>query len=255
MSIKSSFIYQMADHKKAVIIYYFIVIAVFTALLVSIGTSKISIGTEHGGMRLGGLEIASAIFLFVAGLCGFKENFLMLQQNGISRKALFKSRLLVSLLISAGMAVADSILFIIIRWFCTLAKKGLDFESLFEQIYREKAAAMNPATLYFASLLFEFLLCLFLFAAGYFITIMFYRLDKKGKVAVGAGVPIFLNIALPVFDNYIAGGRIGRAIIGFVNFAFGITECAPLNAYVMCTLLFAVLSGFSWLMIRRATVK
>jgi hypothetical protein len=252
MNIKASYNYQMADQKKSISIYYFIIVCILIALFVLTSVTINSGSVVNANFN--GLDLATVIFLFVCGLCGFKECFLMLAQNGVSRKTLFVSRLLTTVSIAFVMAVIDKILFIVFKELF-LWQSETPYTSLYELIYPAKAAEMNVLNLHTASFIFDFCLYLCIMAAGYLITILFYRLNNAGKVAVGAGVPVGFFIVLPIIDRIAANGKIGTAIFKFIDFSFGFSEGIPVHAYITCIISFAVLSILSWMLIRKAAVK
>ncbi|HEX3021381.1 MAG TPA: hypothetical protein VHQ24_07630 [Lachnospiraceae bacterium] len=254
MSIKSSYHYQIKDHKNSIIIYYLILIGimvlVFTGMGVSIARED---GTNVSG-QIGGFEMSTVIFLFVTALCSFKESFGMLLQNGVSRKTLFTSRIAVTITIAAIMALIDKVILAIFSIFTNLVD-NIDSSSIFEQLYMKKASEMNELQLNIESFIFGFLLYVCVMAGGYFITILFYRLGKTGKVIIGAGVPFTVFMLLPILDTAIFDGRITKAIGKLIDFALGFSNNSPTNAFITFLLGSVVVSAVSWLLMRKAVVK
>ncbi len=249
MNLKPAFKYQLADHKSSVIIFYFCIMAVTALSLISVMLS-----TSASTAMYGGLELASAIFLFVTGLNSFSEPFRMLMQNGVSRRSIFKSRVMVFLVLAFAMAMIDKVINLIGLSIASLVERFHWF-SLYEQIFVERAARMNGFTLALESTLFDACLYLAALGLGYFITIMYYRLNKNGKIAVSVGVPVGLMIGLPLLERFVTGGRIGWALYRFIFFAFGIRTANPYASMTTFAISFLVLCGFGWLMMRKAVVK
>ena len=84
MRIKTAVRYQINDYIKPVLIYYF---SIFCLTLL-FGMIPLIFG-GNGRFSLTGIEFITSIFMFVLGLYSFKEVFLMMLQNGISRKQCF----------------------------------------------------------------------------------------------------------------------------------------------------------------------
>ena len=104
MKLKQSIRYQLADFIGPVIVYYGIVAAVHVVLFLAwIFTPA----TIHLG---GGLTVFSGLFLFICGLCSFHDNLPMHLQNGVSRKTMYTAWLVVTVIVSASMAAADTVL-------------------------------------------------------------------------------------------------------------------------------------------------
>jgi len=254
MNIKASYQYQLMDNKKAIYIYYFIFISLFLFILLSM---SITVMNDDGttSSNYTGMDMATAIFIFVTGLCSFKDVFGMMMQNGISRKTLFIGRQLTALTISLGMAAIDLILLSLCKVLASVADTNLLVNSIYDQLYFNKAASMSNLQLHTTNYLFHFFLYLAFISAGYLITLVFYRLNKAGKVAIGAGVPAGIFIVLPIFDLAVTRGKITKALGEFIDFAFGFSTEQPMHAIITCLLSFIVFSSLSWLLIRKASIK
>lgn len=254
MNIRASYYYQVAEHKKSIINYYIIFIAAILFLFITMGVD-IKSDDSITYSQIGGTGMATMIFLFVTGLCGFKETFGMLMQNGISRKSLFCGRISTSLMIAVVMAFIDEILSVIFKGITSLVGENFIYSSLYEQIYYSKVNEMGAVRLHVESFILDFFLFLGAIALGYVIALTFYRMNKTGKAALGAGLPIGLFIVLPFFDSLVTNGKITTTIMKLIDSAFGFTSQQPLNAMLTGGISFVVLSGLSWLLIRRANIK
>jgi len=249
MSVKAAYQYQLAERKKSLIIFYCVILI----LTVFIGVISVSFSSESA--MLSGMETASVIFLFVLGLCTFKEPFFMLLQNGVSRKSFFKSQLFVAITIVFIMAVIDKVFFLAEKAIASLSHGGFIYLSLYEQIYYRGMLFENVFSIHAKMFIYYFLLYLSVFALGFLITLIFYRLPKYGKIAVGAGVPVGLFIILPILDSFFFDSRISHAIGRFFDFALGLTSLNPYAAMITFALAYLILSLFSWLLIRKAFIK
>ena len=102
MDIKATTKYQINEYIKSIKIFYLVVILVIALFGVLINTSASS-----NFRSTGGIEGSAMIFLFILGLNSFKETFLMMLQNGTTRKSMFIGRLLTISVTSVFMAVVD----------------------------------------------------------------------------------------------------------------------------------------------------
>lgn len=248
MSLKASYWWQMRDHKKAVQIYYFVLVCVVIMMFVNSG----DIVSSESLMQ--GFDLITVIFLFVMGLCSFKENFGMLLQNCVSRKTVFIGRIMTTLSIAFGMAVIDRVFMII----CNLlfSRNGTAFvRDLYAAFYSTKIDNVSEFTGLVSGFALSFCLYLCILTLGYVITILFYRLGKGGKIALGVGVPVTYTILLPFVDSRFFHGKLGEMFEIFIDFAFGITAVKPQNLMISSLLLAAIVSILIWLLMRKAVLK
>lgn len=246
MNIKSSYKYQLLDYKKGVAIFYIVILWVYAML--SITMIKVSNGNESS---FGGMDMATAIFLFVCGLCSFKENFLMLSQNGVSRKTIFKGRIMVTVTIALAMALIDNVIFWVFKAISSSLTSNIECQSAFVQIYTERMHGISSLQLYAGNLLFDIAIYLGASFIGYFITLMFYRMNKTGRVIAGVGVPVFLSVVLPAIDEFLTNGRISMLIMRVGELMMG-TPQGVIISFIGFAIVFGALS---WLLMRRAPVR
>jgi len=255
MNIKASYHYQFEDHKKSILIFYFVLTCVYLLMLVSM--SAVVYSTDNGVSTgsIGGMDISTLIYVFIAGLCAFRESFGMLLQNGISRKTLFAGRILTVLTIGLILPVLDRILIVVMRLLNQLSGTNIRFASLFEQVYSLKIIGMSQFSIIIYSYLLDLFLYISMMTLGYMITLIFYRLNNAGRIVVGAGVPITFFILLPTFDSMFMNGRISSSLLKCIDTSFGFSAQQPLNAMITSVCMFLVCSCLSWLLIRRANIK
>lgn len=239
MKVKASFRYMVQDTLGSVAWFYGIFLALYLLTF-------ILVATKGGSGAFNGAEIASAIFLFVMGLNSFKEYFGMLLQNGVSRKTMFAARLLAFGAISLLMAVLN-LLFLAVLPLLPSIDKGFSLFSLAYNVSGPSGVVLG--------LLFNFALHLLFLLVGFCLTTLFYRLNKAGKVAVGAGVPVLLTIVLPAIDTLLFKNAVGRFVGRSLVAALGLKTNQPLVAVLSFLVLSAVFGLFSWLLVRRAIVR
>lgn len=255
MNIKASYRYQLSDVSKPIFLYYIIVLLVYAALFITLSINHSESGSPYVSGQFNGIEAATAIFLFIMGLCSFKEAFGMMMQNGISRKTIFIGKIITSLTAALAMAFIDQLLTFVFKAFSGFTHNALNYQSLYEQLYVSNATDRDSISLALSNIVFAFLLYLGITTFGYLITLAFYRMNKAGKIIVGVGVPVGLFTVLPIIDYSLTGGRISTAINNFIIFAFGTATGQPLNAFITCILVFLLFNFFIWLMLRRASVR
>lgn len=246
MNILASYRYQMADHKKAILIFYLAIICFFIG--VNTLMSVTAEGPSGGGTGIvTGNETASVIFLFVIGLCTFKETFLLSLQNGSSRKTLFAAKLLTMGSVTAIISAIDLILILISKAILSVMDHSI-VVPLFYAIY---GGDIGSPVLYAKNFLLELLLALAATAVGYFITIMFYRLNKAGKIIVGAGFPVLCIMVIPYVDMLFLQGKISQTLFSIMTYIVA----SPVRFMISGFLTFAVFSALAFLLMRKAVIK
>lgn len=267
MNIKAAYRYQLDDHKKAIITYYIILLAIYILLISSIsisvsgietitytgsGSDQVSVPVDSTDYNMiSGMELATVIFLFIAGLDSFKEVFGMLLQNGISRKTLFASRCLTAVSIALIMSVIDKIILLILKSFSLIIDENLLVKSIYEQAYRNNIEGIGSFSFHMEGFIYNILLYLFVITLGYFIRLIYYRVSKPVRITISVTIPTVLFILLPIIDEYVTKGKIYKAFSDFIHFSFG----HPLNAALSFTIGAIIFSFLSWLLIKRVSMK
>ncbi len=245
MKTKIAFRYQMRENLKALGILYAIIylLILLMAILRAVG--------RNGSMN--GLEMASAIFMFVLGLNAFKTPFRFYLANSISRRTLFLGFLCSTVPTAAIMAVLDTVNHLI---FTSLIHYDSIYFSVYFQHYSH-TLQMPVDYLHFATESFLWCLCLYFFCAlvGFFITSLYYRMNKLLKICVSIGVPGFFIFILPAID-IMTGSTVFRTLGSIIVFVLGLSDgCNPYIPMAFCLLGAIVISFLSFLLIRRATIK
>ncbi|MEA4849136.1 MAG: hypothetical protein VB106_18030 [Clostridiaceae bacterium] len=191
------FKYQLYDFWKAVVIFYSIIILILFSI-----TALVSKNVEN--VSFGGLEMATAIFLFVSGLNCFKSNFKFMLANNVSRKGFYLGNTIALVSVSAFMALLDAIRNIVVGL-------NLPYESVVMQLYKSNS--------FFAGFLWSFGLYSFFVCLGWFITMLYYSCNKLMKTVVSIA-PVLI-IALFRYTDWISGGLVGRAVTDFLTKAMG----------------------------------
>lgn len=233
--------YQMDGMKWPLIIFYIVI----AALLALMGIAMSIVIREHNQFSVGGLETASAVFIFIAGLNSFKSTFHMFSANGISRKTMFISFIAAIGVVAVGMAVVDGVYSLIMR---TIG----NYEPAFMQMY-----GLDPANGAYIPTALLWMFCSNLAAGmtGYLITTLYYRMNKAVKLLASIGVPVLLLFVLPIVDAALFNGVVMNTIGWFIGWASGLASGNPYMGVISNILLTVVCGILSFVALRRAPVK
>lgn len=242
MKLKSAFKYQLYEFKKPMQIYYLVIYLLF----IFFGISTLS-SINNG---FGGMEYASIVFIFICGLNSFKDDFKMFLQNGLSRKTLFISFTYSMVLVSVIMALIDSIN-------GAIASAIFRYDSMYMQLYQLRYTGMGNGFLKLSEGLLWYIFAYAMVGmVGFFITVLYYRMNKGLKLLVSIGVPSLIFVVLPMYDSYFTKGAIFRSIGSFFSFAWGYKNgYNPYFSMVTCTLISVLFGTLSYLLIKNAQVK
>ena len=235
--------YRLYDNRKAILIFYTVILCVL-ALLFSITTITVD-SDFHGSIE--GIEFASAIFLFIVGLNSFKEVFRMFIQNGISRKTLFASHIIATAAIGGIMALMDSILTLLNRTITSI-NSGVYSRRLIETLYGRQNDSIGA---FLTSLFFCFFIYMMFASLGFLITTLYYKMNKVLKISVSVSVPAILFVILPIVDSALFQGVVFSGIARIITMAF----INPFMGMISSLVLFTIFSACSWLLMRRAVVR
>lgn len=251
MKLKQSIRYQLADFIGPVIVYYGIVVAVhilFFLIHNFINPNMLYLG--------GGMSSFSMVFLFICGLCSFHDNLPMHLQNGVSRKTMYTAWLVVTVIVSAAMAAADTVLATLIDLLNLPIWRGSSnmFLSLFD-LEGMGFGATFVNTLF--SFPFSFVLLALLMTLGYFLVVFFYRLPVKLRIVVGACAGFLLFFGVPgvkILDTNLLGEGL-RAF--FRQYLEPVLEFLWENPFALMgtwAVAAVALAAVTWLILRRTTV-
>ena len=239
MRTKKSFKYQFQEVWQSIGMLYLVQIGMrLLALLIA---SKI--GGEY--VTMNGMNMMSAMFMLIIGMCSFTESFQFLLQNGVSRKQILAGKMLV-FAAGAGMCgVADTLLATVDQklngW--GNIKFGGEILPLFYPEFLEQASSVVRAIVSVALLSVVYAL----FAgAGYMVSIIWYRLNK---------IPAVLWLVYPLADYFLFGGRSMIAIMNVIMKLSGLADGNPFYGLISGVIGLVILAGFSILLIRKTVVR
>jgi hypothetical protein len=240
MKIKNVISYNLNDDKRAIIIYYLVIAAVISLIGLGVAIS------DENSTNVAGLEMSTAVFLFVVGLNSFKENFLFLSTNGVSRKTQFSGFVACAALVAAIMAVIDN-------FYVNVSIRITNYTSFFSQFFNLNKNVQSVKTVVLG-LVWSIAVYLLALMLGYFITILYYRMSRMWKIIVSVGVPVVLLTILPIIDSLLTGGVVYGAIGKFFAMTIGYRE-NPLISTLSSLVFASILGAISYLLMRRAALK
>lgn len=236
--------YQFFEVLNSIKVYYAIVIAIFLAITL--------LATTNGGeVSSSGIEFSTMIFIFIAGLNSFKNSFKFTQGNNISRKTFFKGLMISTLPIATLMAVADVILNRIYNLFvvCPTMYDMLYYKGFGQNAWNQS----NSLGTLFGTVMFLIFLYIMIFNLGIFINLIYYRSNTVLKVIISVAPFILITLIGNFHDLF--PQEFWNGVGNFLVSAFGLNNY---NAYAAISSFFVmavVLSGFTFLLVRRAVVK
>ena len=236
MKLTAAIKYYLNDFKRAVAVFYSILIFIFVALLITFTYFEVD------NVSISGPEGSSLIFLFVVGLNSFKNPFRLFLQTGRSRRTLFVGYVVSLAILSVVMVLLDAGM----DW---LYSSSLRNESLFISSFQARYGTNGAAFL--DSLLWSFISYMALGMSGYFLTTLFYRMNKALKLVVSIGVPIFFLTVLPIIDTIYFSG----VIYSFFFKVLAMAMATPYNSMLFFAAVYLLTGGFGFLLTRSATAK
>lgn len=252
MKVKSIVKYNLSSLKNSILIFYFIFISV--CILLTMLSYK-----SNGTISSSGIELSSAIFIFVVGLNFFKENFYFIKANNLSRRSYFYGTILSMIPISIGMSLIDIILNRIYNIFVNCPT---NYDMMYTNYINISNYANNGwvqsnslGTL-FNTFLFQTSVYLLVFLLGFVITMIYYKCNKLMKTIISI-IPILLII---MFDMgfYIIALRFPYLTGKIAEGLFYILGILPRNVYMTIStfsIISVVLAIVSYLLIRKMTIK
>lgn len=241
MKLKAANRYQAIGTFHAMGVFYLIFVGLI-GLLMFLFTRVVGITDAVDISFTGTLPIA-AVFLFVAALVSTREDMSYLLQNGVSRKTMFTSTLLVALGTAAVMAILDIAFTLLVGKF--FFSYGIRIISDVYPNLPNLTIATSP--LYF---LYNLLELFGAYIGGIFLSMLFYRLNKAGKWLVPIGF-FALILLLGIADMAWMAG----VLANFFKRIDAWVMSGILNFSAMSILRLAFLIGASWLLIRRAPIR
>lgn len=235
MKWKTAIRYQVSDMVKPLTIYYIILYGI-------VGLIQIITRFYNGDTGFSGLEMSSMIFLFFCGVYAFLEDFRFFIQNGLTRKNIFKSQMLLFLFVAVLMGsleliVENSFVF------------QEEHQSVFQTVYGYE---------YSIGIEWIWRICLYLMIVNlaFLSTIIQNRIGKRPFLLILITLILVCVMLLPAVNVWM-DGRLAAAVFPFLLKLVGVTKDGIHILYPFVTFLgISLISmGISFLLFRRAEVK
>lgn len=279
MKFKQSFLYQLHTYIKPALIFLAIFSGgvIFMSICVRIASeidSSVFITDNQSGVTLNisnkdpseiensisinGIEFATVVFTFVMGLASFKETLKFTLQNGVSRKTNFLGRISSSFIFGAAISFVITLVDKILLGIASLIlndKVNFSSSTLYQNTpFYGRSDNISEFVYILEGILLIFVMTVFIFFLGSFITTLMYRLNALGKTLVSAGTAVFIIIVLPYLDS-LFNGAIFKGIFDFFYFTSGYKDQNPYVGAAFGLLGAFALAGFTYLLMRRAPIK
>lgn len=170
---------------------------------------------------------------------------------GVSRRTAFLTQLLAVALSSALLAAAGEALLAVAQ---ALVKPDSNFffADIYQLIYMEEGTLTVSFGAHLRSGLFNLALMLFTYAAGMFLTLVFWRLNRIWTIIVAISIPVILN-GVPALCYWMSLSfpnvrRFFAAVTAWLAAGVG-------NVIALFLLCAAFFTGISWLLLRRANIR
>ena len=247
MKLKSIVNYNIDSLKNSLLIYYAIFISVCVALVI---ISRNSNGTVSSS----GLEVSSAIFIFIVGLNSFKENFYFMKGNNVSRRDFIYGSALSIIPVALFMSIID---IIINRIYNLFIKCPTNYDMIYtlrrgEWYSTTDWVQINSIEILFNTFIFQASVYIVLFSLGLLITIIYYKCNSFMKVIVSV-VPvalfILLNVIGTVYPNLI------DKINSFITTIFGWNTRNSYAAIFTFIVFYMILIVASRLLTKKSIIK
>lgn len=244
--------YYFVESLYAIKIYY----AIFIGVLALLVFSRLSSG---GNLSSSGLEFATVIFMFVAGLDSFKTDFYFSQVVSVTRKTFIKGVIIGILPITMMMSAIDVVLN---RIYNLLVPSPTMFDMLYTA-YRDTGMRdmktldfiwqqSNEIYILFSTFAWQFALYTFICLVGLLITLIYYRSNKWMRVIVSIS-PVFFFMLMRSLGNYLTD--FSGSIISFMDKAFGYSSMNPYMGVLTFLATGAILTVFIYLLTRKAEIN
>lgn len=250
--------YHLSSVLRSVGVYYLVFLTAMLLVNFLVATNE--------GSSSSGMEIAGAVFLFVTGLCAFRENFYFAQANNITRKTFFRGLVLSIPPLCVAMSLIDLLINRLLNLFIPnvmlydmifsgFGKPQLYAEDLGSYLH-ELQRVWYPSSdigYIFTGLLWSFVIYCAAFYLGLMVTLIYYRANTWQKVLVSL-VPVallYVGSAIPMMPNTFLAKTL-RSVVRFLAAAFGSSALLSSLSFTVLCLIFI---GVAFLLARRAVVK
>ena len=248
MKVKSIVKYNLSSLKNSILIFYFIFISV--CILLTMLSYK-----SNGTISSSGIELSSAIFIFVVGLNFFKENFYFMKSNNVTRKEFLYGTAISMVPIVLIMSIID---IVINRIYNIFIASPTNYDMIYTSLRSENWflnnnwVQSNSIKTLFNTFMFQDAVYLVFFSLGLLIAIIYYKCNSLMKIVVSV-LPVvsimILNIVGIYYTNLI------NKVNNIINIMFGWDSQNPYMAVLTCLIIYIILITISRLLTKRVIIK
>ena len=255
MNLKPILRYQLRQFYDLFSVYYPIIYVIILLGLMG----KYARGNAF--VSFSGMEGLTILVCFVAGIVLFKGAFRFFTSCGVSRRRLFCGLTAAIAVTAAAVSLLDMINVTVFSNFIeyrtcywSMVSGGSPFVTFLVPISFGSGKPLLQL-LSFSFFLKNWLWCLLadfaLAMLGFFIAVLYYRMNKPVKILVSVGVPAVCFLLLPMLNTSVAHGQIAWfiAAVSVRWSAWGLNPVLDLSTRLAAI---AVLGGFTWLLFRKA---
>ena len=242
IELKGALRYDIKSSMAGVVIFLVVMVVVWLLNFIL----SFSFGGE--GVYSSGFEMGTAIFMFVLGINSIRQDLRIFLQNGRGRTTVFLSQLIITVVISAVMAVMAGLLIELFQLITALGSPQMEYASFYSMV-----GLTSGLGTFLNTVAYTFLQCIPTFLFGMMVSLIYYRLPKLGRVIFSIAVPGVLFVGLRVWAAN--NPALGNAFGAFIKFVVDTLQ-TPLMILAAFTLVMSpIMALISWLLLRRAEVK
>ena len=127
---------------------------------------------------------------------------------------------------------------------------GLHWSTIFGLLYSR--FDQNIIITFIVSMLFIFSAYNLCFLSGYFVTILFYKASKIGKVVIAAGLPVLFFFILPLSYGFIP--EFWNTVLDFIFRITGMASGNPFYGIITISVIAAILGIISYPLAKRVEI-
>ncbi|MEA5059125.1 MAG: hypothetical protein VB049_03680 [Candidatus Pelethousia sp.] len=245
MNLKAALLYDLWTSLRSIRIFIIVMALVWLAGLI------MAVGLGSDSLHLNGFEVAAAIFAFVTGIVSVREDLRLFLQNGCGRPTTFVLQLILAVFLAIVLAVTGGLLLELFRLVSGWVAPQIKIVSIYQLM--GMAEGKNRVAAMLSGMGYIFFQSLPACLGGMAVSLLYYRLNKLGKVAVSIAVPVTLFIGIPVYlgTHPVVAHALASLIGGFIH-AFSSTLALTAVLSFALAIFFAL---GSWLLLRRAPVN
>lgn len=234
--------YQLKTSIKPILIYYSILIGFLLLILIE------KFKSQNSNIQSSGIEMSTAIFIFIMALNSFKSSFYFSQGNNISRNSFIIGTIKAGIIMAAVLSLIDVIINRIYNIFIICPT---NFDMIYTKAIYDIDSGWEPILTHsisnsFGTYIWTFAVYIFLFMLGLLITITYFRLNKLGQIVLSS-FPVILIVVTSGFYSYIP-----IEVWTFIENAFGINTKNPYIAILTFIILSILAITIQYLLIKKA---